>query len=364
MLLSACQADRNTSLTQEILFENTPTPPSELPVVVETLLPTIIPTPAQTQTSVVTQKVNLDPLRETCVNNYCIYSNPFWLEKPIFPPDNNTVDLSYLFGTTQQGKYPVHAGVEFYNPTGTPVHAVAEGVVVFAGTDEKILFNHQPNTYGNLVIIQHLLNDNTYPLYSLYGHLSEISVSDGDLVSSGQIIGKVGTSGVAAGSHLHFEVRFGGIDLTNANNPELFLKPEPENGVLVIRIVNQNNEPVAVPDLVIQPEEADSTQLPRYLETYAEGASANAFWHENLVAGDLPEGNYRLTFIHEGQLIEEFIPIFRQEITYLNLQVEKGIVNFQTTGIELILISILKIVINPGGLIVDIHRVVNRLREF
>ena len=321
-LFSACQAEKDPSLTPEIFTENTPTPTHELPVGVETLSPTIIPTPAQAQTSAVTQKVNLEPVQETCADNYCIYHNPFWLEKPIFPPDNNTIDLSYLFGTTQQGKYPVHAGVEFYNPTGTPVHAAAEGVVVFAGTDEEILFNHWPNTYGNLVIIQHLLNDNTHPFYSLYGHLSEISVSDGDRVNSGQIIGKVGTSGVAAGSHLHFEVRLGGIDLTNADNPELFLRPEPEHGVLVIRIVDQNNELVAIPDLVIQPEEADSTQLPRYLETYAEGASVNDFWQENLVAGDLSEGNYRLTFIHQGQLIEQFIPIFHQKITYLNLQVE------------------------------------------
>ncbi|MDE6092008.1 MAG: M23 family metallopeptidase, partial [Ruminococcus sp.] len=70
--------------------------------------------------------------------------------------------------------------------------------------------------YGNYVIIQH---DGTYS--TLYGHMTSASVSVGDYVQQGQIIGTVGSTGFSTGAHLHFEVRVNGTP----NNPLDYVNP-------------------------------------------------------------------------------------------------------------------------------------------
>jgi murein DD-endopeptidase MepM/ murein hydrolase activator NlpD len=71
-----------------------------------------------------------------------------------------------------------------------------------AGT---VAFAEDLGIYGNCVIIDHGLG-----LQSLYGHLSQIDVKVGDTVTKGQIIGRTGTSGLAGGDHLHFDVLVSG----------------------------------------------------------------------------------------------------------------------------------------------------------
>jgi murein DD-endopeptidase MepM/ murein hydrolase activator NlpD len=86
-----------------------------------------------------------------------------------------------------------HTGVDFLVNSGTPVHAVAAGVVVSAGAD---------GAYGNDVIIKHADGK-----YTLYGHLTQPLVSAGQSVTEGQEIGISGATGNVTGPHLHFEVR-------------------------------------------------------------------------------------------------------------------------------------------------------------
>ena len=90
-----------------------------------------------------------------------------------------------------------HAGVDFAAPHGTPVRSVANGTVQFAGTQ---------NGYGKVVHIRHDDGDRT----TVYAHLSRIDVREGQSVQPGDNIGAVGSSGLATGPHLHFEVREGG----------------------------------------------------------------------------------------------------------------------------------------------------------
>ncbi len=85
-----------------------------------------------------------------------------------------------------------HKGLDFRGEEGSPIRVTAEGKVVFAG---------QKGGYGNCVIIKHE-ND----LKTLYGHLSEINVKDGQSVILGQIIGKLGSTGRSTGPHLHYEI--------------------------------------------------------------------------------------------------------------------------------------------------------------
>ena len=78
---------------------------------------------------------------------------------------------------------------------GTPVEAAAAGRVVLA---EDLYF------YGNLVILDH-----GGGVYTLYAHLSEISVAEGDSVESGQLIGLSGATGRVTGPHLHWGAKIG-----------------------------------------------------------------------------------------------------------------------------------------------------------
>jgi murein DD-endopeptidase MepM/ murein hydrolase activator NlpD len=88
-----------------------------------------------------------------------------------------------------------HTGTDFVVPSGTPVHAIADGQVVYAGWG---------GAYGNRVVIKH--DDGKY---SQYAHLSSLSVSPGQSVSGDQQIGLSGATGNVTGPHLHFEVRTG-----------------------------------------------------------------------------------------------------------------------------------------------------------
>lgn len=87
-----------------------------------------------------------------------------------------------------------HTGVDFSAPRGTPVRAVANGKVSFAG---------RQSGYGNVVRIDHF-----GPYDTAYAHLDRIAreVSEGASVEKGQVIGFVGSTGLATGPHLHFEL--------------------------------------------------------------------------------------------------------------------------------------------------------------
>jgi murein DD-endopeptidase MepM/ murein hydrolase activator NlpD len=124
------------------------------------------------------------------------------------PPPKIAVQLSYplpgypVVSTYGWRIHPIlgvrklHEGIDIWAPEGTPIHAAAAGVVIWAGPR---------NGYGNAVIIDHGSGVGT-----VYAHQSKVGVSPGQSVSRGAVIGYVGHTGLAAGPHLHFEVRVGG----------------------------------------------------------------------------------------------------------------------------------------------------------
>ncbi len=101
------------------------------------------------------------------------------------------------------GKKTFHNGLDIENRRGTEVRAVVEGKVIFA--------EYKGNS-GKLVIIQH---KDGYQ--SIYAHLDEIKTKKGSTVGRGDIIGKVGNTGISTGPHLHFGIRKNGKFLNPIN---------------------------------------------------------------------------------------------------------------------------------------------------
>ena len=91
-----------------------------------------------------------------------------------------------------------HRGVDYAAPTGTPIRAAGDGKVLVRGVQ---------GGYGNTIVLQHGGNITT-----LYGHLSRFaSARTGGRVTQGDVIGYVGSSGLATGPHLHYEYRVNGV---------------------------------------------------------------------------------------------------------------------------------------------------------
>ncbi len=91
-----------------------------------------------------------------------------------------------------------HNGIDFGAPVGTPVYAAEGGVVIAAANQDRYCWK---GAYGKFVVVRHYMG-----LTTLYAHMSLYTVKEGDTVKRGDIIGYVGTSGLATGPHLHYTV--------------------------------------------------------------------------------------------------------------------------------------------------------------
>jgi murein DD-endopeptidase MepM/ murein hydrolase activator NlpD len=112
------------------------------------------------------------------------------------------------YGNTPGGGH--NDGINIAAPRGTPVHAIDGGTVVYAGNEVK--------GYGNILLIRH-----SDGWISAYAHLGELGVKQGETISAGEVIGKVGDSGGVAEPQLHFELRRGKRPV----DPKEFLAPAP-----------------------------------------------------------------------------------------------------------------------------------------
>jgi murein DD-endopeptidase MepM/ murein hydrolase activator NlpD len=97
-------------------------------------------------------------------------------------------------------EWRAHKGIDYAAPAGTQVKATGDGVVEFAGRDNR--------GYGNLVVLRHQSKVTTW-----YGHLSGIAkgLRKGMRVGQSEVIGAVGSTGLATGPHLHYEFRINGV---------------------------------------------------------------------------------------------------------------------------------------------------------
>jgi murein DD-endopeptidase MepM/ murein hydrolase activator NlpD len=245
----------------------------------------------------------------------CVTDGYFTLQRPVQPPANDVIDPSYRYGSTANGTRDPHHGVEFANPSGTPVYAAGEGTVIFAGPDQEAIFSPWQNYYGNLVVIQH-----SDELFTLYAHLSRVDVRAGQRVSIADKLGEVGRTGVAVGSHLHFEVRRGnGQDYFATHNPELWLIPAQDGagrplGALTISLVDSNHTLLRNAEFTIQ-YYSDVSAPPvksYYVSTYSPEMINS---EENAALGDLPAGEYRVAVDINGQILERWVEVQSGKLT-------------------------------------------------
>lgn len=267
-----------------------------------TRTPTFTPAPLDAPTTVTPLAVTRTPLALRATPQPI--APHFWLARPV--PSSASVQhpaLTYLYGTTARGDYDVHHGVEFVNPTGTPVLAVGDGVIVTAGNDTqqrlcgddgKRVCGRDINFYGNLIVLQLDRAYNGQRVFALYGHLSKISVNVGDRVKTGDVLGEVGMTGIALGPHLHFEVRVGVNDYAHTRNPILWLVPLNGRGALVGRLSDGKGN--LQRGTIVNLYRAESETLLYGVETYGQDdtppINSDDELGENFAFPDLAPGDY------------------------------------------------------------------------
>ncbi len=132
---------------------------------------------------------------------------------PQFTPTSlDQTKLSSGFGYRRDpftGGGAMHGGLDFKGPTGSPIFAAANGTVSFVG---------RKSGYGKVVEIKH-----GNGMMTRYAHMSAFDTEVGQLVTAGDVIGAIGSTGRSTGPHLHFEVRIN----DRAVNPRPFLETAP-----------------------------------------------------------------------------------------------------------------------------------------
>ncbi len=247
-----------------------------------------------------------------------------WLRRPIADAGANPyVDQTYRYGSTMGGNFQQHQGVEFNNPAGTPVHAIADGTVAFAGEAEA---------GANVVAILHDTREGENYVFSTYYHNTELRVGTGARVRAGDVIATVGNTGRATNDHLHLEVHVAPTEDVSAIvdpenrypphtvNPQLWIEPVAGTGVVAGRVLDAAGEPVAgarVHGLVV----AYPTETPfSFAETYGDRAHGDPAYGENFAVGDVPAGSYLLGVSIDGQKVWRRVRVAAGQVTWVEFR--------------------------------------------
>jgi murein DD-endopeptidase MepM/ murein hydrolase activator NlpD len=127
-----------------------------------------------------------------------LWSQPFLQQHNSKVESNFADERNYIY----QGKkidQQVHLGYDL---------SITQHVGVEASNDGRVVYAAPLGIYGNCIVLDH-----GYGLQTIYGHLSEIAVHEGDMVKRGQIMGKSGQTGMAGGDHIHFSMQLEGVQI-------------------------------------------------------------------------------------------------------------------------------------------------------
>ena len=129
---------------------------------------------------------------------------PVWAEEFGKPLDRYRISSEFGYRKNPmggvEGDMRLHKGVDLVGPYNSPVKAVKSGVIVEHWPPPNGYFKGHP-VYGGLVVIEH-----SDGVFTLYAHFKDTFVNEGQRVKKGEILGIQGSTGMATGDHLHFEV--------------------------------------------------------------------------------------------------------------------------------------------------------------
>lgn len=288
--------------------------PSDTPIPAE--VATATPTPIPTETPTPLPTFTPPALPGTSENEH------YWLRRPV--PDGYPIwtNKTYPYGSTRGGQLRTHTGVEFDVSADTPILAVASGTVVFAGSDDGEIVGPQPNFYGNAVVIEHETSLEGQPVYSLYGHLSELFVQVGQEVDAEDIIAFSGATGVADGPHLHFEVRIGRNDYASTYNPLLWLYPFEDRGTIAGLVLwpdgsRAHSAPVSISRI-------DAPSPYKATTTYAdESVNSDSGWGENFVIDDVTAGYYEVVVTQGKKKFKQELWVYPYQTSFVEFTLDE-----------------------------------------
>ena len=253
----------------------------------------------------------------------------YWLSRPVDSNANNAVLFYYPYGSDGPEKdnpFRVHHGIDMPNPVGQAVRAAGSGVVVWAADgraqEEVSIFQNSPS-YGNVIVIEHDFGYRGQPIYTLYAHLSASLVQQGQYVESGEVIGQVGNSGRVTGSHVHFEVRVGENAYRSTYNPALWMVPYVGHGVIVGRVLDDDENLVQDVDITVRNRSNGLVQdtTTTYI-TLGTGFDINPdpVWEENFVVADVPVGRYDVIATINGERVIRQVDVIEGTTTFVELK--------------------------------------------
>jgi murein DD-endopeptidase MepM/ murein hydrolase activator NlpD len=305
--------------------------PASLPGATPTAPPTRTPLPAAavTATATVTATIaqipvlNVPPIERTCPDpapprpvyrHYAPAAAP-WpapgqappvdrlrLSLPLLMAGQPRLNDQYPYGYDGGGRYLLHNGLDFVEPRGTPLLAVADGTVVVAQADAGERFGWRCDWYGHLVVLELDERWQDETIYVLYGHVLNIVVEAGQRVQRGDILADLGVGGATIGAHLHLEVRLGRNEFGATRNPYLWLEPPAGRGVIAGRLLDGAGRPWQGVHITAagEGENGISRATWSYLVDPLPLVNPDDILAENFVLPDLPPGSYRLTATIQG----------------------------------------------------------------
>ncbi len=246
----------------------------------------------------------------------------FYLASPIAANEINTPVADYRYGGIFFEDV-VHTGVDIPAPKGTPVLAAGAGTVIWAGYGVYRGGVDPTDPYGLAVSIRHDFGYQNQMLYTIYGHLDQIDVLEGQHVEAGDLLGLAGETGTVTGPHLHFEVRLGENSFFTTRNPELWLVPPIGWGVIAGRIMDTAGRLLSDQIIIITEVESEQNWFGwSYGKT---SVNSDAYYQENLVVGDMPAGTYRIRIAYYGMFFTTQIDVQPGMVNYFTFQGYQGI---------------------------------------
>jgi murein DD-endopeptidase MepM/ murein hydrolase activator NlpD len=271
--------------------------------------PTLTPTP-------VPRTIQVRP----DLSDYRAAEDHFWFTRPFTAAYNSWGSYYYPYGTNARGQYFWHQGIDIQAGHGTIIIAVGDGTVVHAAPDKTRQLGPWPDFYGQAVMIEHDRRWEGLPIYTLYGHVSEVLVKPGQQVKAGDPIARVGQLGVALGPHLHLEVRVGAETYYDTRNPDLWVRPDPGYGVIAGRVVDHQS--YYVPQQLVTLHRANEPGgFWRQTYTYPDNVvNSDEFYGESFTFSDVPIGKYLIKTFFDGRQLTVPVTVNNQATSFVLLK--------------------------------------------